>query len=94
MTARDAAGNTTRLGAVLGDRHLAERDRSALDFRGLADEHRPAVTWQPPVTFAVTAWKIYRDGTPLPTILSDAAVLSFDDSGLAAQGPHTYAVQA
>ena len=52
----------------------------------------PRLTWQPPVTFAVTSWQIYRDGAPLQA-LGDASANSFEDPG-AAQGPHTYAVQA
>jgi hypothetical protein len=52
----------------------------------------PHLTWQPPVTFAVTSWQIYRDGALLQA-LGDASANSFDDSG-AAQGPHTYSVQA
>ena len=53
----------------------------------------PHVTWQPPVSFLVGAWNIYRDGALLTT-LGDASASSFDDTALAAQGPHTYAVQA
>ncbi len=52
----------------------------------------PHLTWQPPVTFAVTSWQIYRDGAPLQA-LGDASANSFDDAA-APQGPHTYAVQA
>ena len=53
----------------------------------------PHVTWQPPVSFLVGAWNIYRDGALLTT-LGDASASSFDDTALAAKGPHTYAVQA
>jgi hypothetical protein len=53
----------------------------------------PHLTWQPPVSFLVGGWNIYRDGALL-TSLGDASASSFDDTGLAAQGPHTYAVQA
>jgi fibronectin type 3 domain-containing protein len=53
----------------------------------------PHITWQPPVTFAVTSWQVYRDGSLL-TSLSDPAASSFDDTTGATQGPHLYAVQA
>jgi len=53
----------------------------------------PHLTWQPPVTFAVTSWQVYRDGALLATI-ADPAASSFDDATLTAQGPHSYAVRA
>ncbi len=54
----------------------------------------PHLTWQPPVTFAVTSWQIYpRRRRCLPT-LADPATTSFDDTGVAAQGPHSYTVRA
>jgi hypothetical protein len=52
----------------------------------------PHLTWQTPVTFAVTSWEVYRDGAPLQAV-ADPSATSFDDTS-ASQGSHTYAVQA
>jgi fibronectin type 3 domain-containing protein len=52
----------------------------------------PHLLWQPPVTFAVTSWQVYRDGSPVASL--PAATGSFDDTSLTTQGPHTYTVQA
>jgi hypothetical protein len=93
VTARDAVGNTSQMGhvsvTVVPPSVTAPRSISANSPTNTV----PHVTWQPPVTFAVTGWRIWRDGAGLTT-LSDPAAGSFDDTSLSVQGPHTYAVQA
>ena len=53
----------------------------------------PHLTWQRPITFAVTGWQVYRDNA-LVTTLGDAATLSFDDVGVPGQGLHSYVIRA
>ncbi len=52
----------------------------------------PHITWQRPITFAVTGWQIYRDNALVATL--DASALSFDDVGVPAQGLHSYVIRA
>ncbi|MDX6631929.1 MAG: hypothetical protein QOH00_4175 [Gaiellales bacterium] len=93
VTAFDSAGNPTASGpasvSVISPSLTAPRSISA----NSPTNSVPHVTWQPPVSFLVGGWNIYRDGSLLTTI-GDPAASSYDDTGLAAQGPHTYAVQA
>ena len=53
----------------------------------------PHLTWQRPVTFAVTGWQIFRDNTLLTT-LDNPTAQSFDDTGVPSQGLHSYVVRA
>jgi hypothetical protein len=93
VTATDNAGNSTPSApvsvVVIAPSVTAPRSISA----NSPTNSVPHLTWQPPVTFAVTSWDIYRDGTFLTT-LSDPSVGSFDDTGLTTQGSHIYTVQA
>jgi fibronectin type 3 domain-containing protein len=93
VTAFDSAGNPTASApasvSVISPSLTAPRSISA----NSPTNSVPHVVWQPPVSFLVGGWNIYRDGSLLTTI-SDPAASSYDDTGLAAQGPHTYAVQA
>ena len=93
VVATDAVGNPSPAGhvsvTVISPSLTAPRAISANSPTNAV----PHVTWQPPVSFLVGGWKVYRDGALLTT-LGDPATSSFDDTGLAAQGPHTYAVQA
>ena len=92
VTATDLAGNAAASGAV----SVVVIPPSATAPRALSANSPtnsvPHLTWQPPVTFAVTSWQVYRDGAPLQAI-ADASAGSFDDT-TAPQGSHTYAVQA
>ncbi len=92
VTATDLAGNATDSApvsvVVIPPSATAPRALSAKSPTNAA----PHLTWQPPVTFAVTSWQVYRDGTLLQAI-GDASAGSFDDT-TATQGSHTYAVQA
>ena len=91
VTAKDTAGNTTPSNdttvVVIPPSVTAPRSLTALSPTNTV----PHLTWQPPITFAVTSWEIYRDGAPLQAV--DPALASFDDT-TATQGPHTYSVQA
>jgi hypothetical protein len=93
VVARDAVGNVSMPGhvsvIVTSPSVTAPRNFSASSPTNVV----PHLTWQPPVTFAVTSWQVYRDGAPLATI-GDPAANSFDDATLTAQGPHSYAVRA
>jgi hypothetical protein len=93
VTATDLAGNSTASApasvVVTPPSVTAPRSISANSPTNTV----PHLSWQPPVTFAVTSWRIWRDGALVAT-LPDAAAGSFDDTGLGVQGPHTYAVQA
>jgi hypothetical protein len=92
VTATDAAGNQASSAAVpvivISPGLTQPRAFSASS----PTRSVPHLTWQAPITFAVTGWQVYRDGAPLQTI-SDPAAGSYDDAS-AVQGPHTYAVQA
>ena len=93
VTAIDPVGNTTQSAevvvVVVPPSVTAPRSISAKS----PTNSIPRLTWQPPVTFAVLGWRIYRDGAVLTT-LSDPAASAFDDATLTDQGPHSYAVQA
>jgi hypothetical protein len=93
LTATDGVGNSTPSAPasviVISPSVTAPQSVSAASPTNTV----PHVSWQPPVTFAVTSWQIYRDNALL-TQIPDAAARAFDDTGLAAQGPHTYTVQA
>jgi hypothetical protein len=93
VTAFDSAGNPSASApasvSVISPSLTAPRSISANSPTNAV----PHVIWQPPVSFLVGGWKIYRDGVLLTT-LGDPAMSSYDDTGLAAQGTHTYAVQA
>jgi hypothetical protein len=92
VTATDAALNTaaspTVTVVVISPGVTAPRSLTAASPTSSV----PHLTWQPPITFAVTSWEIYRDGAPLQAI-ADPSANSFSDA-TAPQGPHTYAVQA
>ena len=53
----------------------------------------PHVTWERPITFAVTGWQVYRDNA-LVTTLNNPATLSFDDVAVPGQGLHSYVIRA
>jgi hypothetical protein len=53
----------------------------------------PHLAWQPPITFAVTGWQIYRDNA-LVTTLTDPSARSYDDTAVPGQGMHSYVVRA
>jgi hypothetical protein len=93
VVAKDQAGNPSSAGTVsvivIPASLTAPRSISAASPTNTV----PHLAWEPPVTFAVTSWKIYRDGAVLTT-LNDAALGTYDDTSLATQGPHLYAVQA
>jgi hypothetical protein len=93
VVAQDQAGNASSAGTVsiivIPASLTAPRSISAASPTNTV----PHLAWEPPVTFAVTSWRIYRDGAVLTT-LNDAALGSYDDTSLATQGPHLYAVQA
>jgi hypothetical protein len=93
VTATDAAGNTSSSAAravvVISPSLTAPRAISAAS----PTNEPPHLSWQPPVSFLVGGWKIYRDGVLLTT-LTDPAASSYDDTGLSAQGAHTYSVGA
>jgi hypothetical protein len=93
VVAQDQAGNPSNAGTVsvivIPASLTAPRSISAASPTNTV----PHLAWEPPVTFAVTSWKIYRDGAVLTT-LNDAALGTYDDTSLATQGPHFYAVQA
>jgi hypothetical protein len=93
VVAQDQAGNPSGAGTVsvivIPASLTAPRSISAASPTNTV----PHLAWEPPVTFAVTSWKIYRDGAVLTT-LNDAALGSYDDTSLSTQGPHLYAVQA
>jgi hypothetical protein len=92
VIAKDSVGNPSPAGhasvVVIPPSVTAPRSLSATSPTNAI----PHLTWQQPVTFAVLNWLIYRDGALIATI--GAATTSFDDAGVGAQGPHTYAVQA
>ncbi|MDX6599258.1 MAG: hypothetical protein QOE87_3145, partial [Gaiellales bacterium] len=92
VTATDLAGNPapsqTASVIVIAPSLTAPRSLSAISPTNSA----PHLTWQAPVTFAVTSWQVFRDGNPLQAI-GDASAGSFDDTN-APQGSHTYTVQA
>ena len=91
VTATDEAGNATRSAdtevVVILPSATAPRSIAAVSPTNTI----PHISWGTPVTFAVTGWKIFRDGAELAQL--DPAAGSFDDA-TATQGPHTYAVQA
>jgi hypothetical protein len=53
----------------------------------------PHIVWQPPVTFPVLNYQVFRNGSPLLPMLP-ATALSFDDTTIPGQGSYTYTVQA
>ena len=91
VTATDSAGNSaasaTATVIVIPPGDTAPRAFSA-DSPTNAPPH---LTWQPPVTFAVTSWQVYRSGQLVATL--GAAASSFDDVA-APQGSNLYSVQA
>jgi hypothetical protein len=93
VTATDAANHTTSSApvsvTVIPPDVTAPRSVSANSPTSTV----PHVTWEPPVTFAVLNWRVYRDGVVVAPALP-AAASSFDDATLTAQGPHMYVVQA
>jgi hypothetical protein len=93
VTATDAAGNPAASApvsvAVISPSLTAPRAISATSPTNAV----PHLSWQPPVSFLVGGWNIYRDGALLTT-LNDPAASSYDDAGLSAQGAHTYSVRA
>jgi hypothetical protein len=93
VVALDQAGNPSSAGAVSVIVIPASRTAPRSIAAASPTNTVPHLTWEPPVTFAVTSWKIYRDGAVLTT-LNDAALGSYDDTSLTTQGPHLYAVQA
>jgi hypothetical protein len=93
VTATDAANHTTSSApvsvTVIPPDVTAPRSVSANSPTSTV----PHVTWEPPVTFAVLNWRVFRDGVVVAPALP-AAASSFDDATLTAQGPHMYVVQA
>jgi hypothetical protein len=91
VTAIDAAGNASSSAATQVVVILPSATAPRAIAAASPTNTTPHVTWQTPVTFAVTGWTIFRDGAQLAQL--DPAVGSFDDT-TATQGPHTYSVQA
>jgi hypothetical protein len=91
IRAYDAAGNfvTSNADAVLIDSTAVSAPRGLTAATPTASA--PVLTWQPPTTFAVNHYDIYRDGLLLAS--TTTPVLTYTD-GTAEEGPHDYAILA
>jgi hypothetical protein len=91
VRAYDAAGNfvASNAVAVLVDSTAVSAPQTLAAVTPTAAS--PVLTWQPPVTFAVAHYDIYRDGSLLASTATP--VLTYTDT-TAAEGLHDYAVMA
>jgi hypothetical protein len=91
VRAYDAAGNFTSSNSesVLVDSNAVSAPRALT--AATPTSAAPVLTWQPPTTFAVDHYDIYRDGLLLASTTTPA--LTYTD-GTADEGPHDYAVLA